>query len=251
MSLKQKSRTDGKKFLQDAFAAEQKHLLAALQLSSKSITHDGEMGEVNENLIINMLRKYLPNRYKVDSGVVVDSCGRTSDQIDVIIYDRQYTPTLLDQENFRFVPAEAVYCVFEVKPEVSKRYYKYAVDKVNSVRGLDRTSVEIPYADGKYGPKPLFKIVSGIISVRMGWEEGFEGKPFKNISNSYGEEERLDCGLSISGHCFDYHDGKILTCPSEQALIFFLFRLLKKLQSLATVPAIDWDAYADTLGQSM
>ena len=54
------------------------------------------------------LRKYLPNRYAVAQGIVVDSNGATSDQIDIIIFDPQYTPTLLDQQSHRFVPAEAV-----------------------------------------------------------------------------------------------------------------------------------------------
>ena len=46
--------------------------------------------------------------------------GRTSDQIDIVIYDRQYTPRLLDQRHHKYIPAEAVYAVFEVKPTLNK-----------------------------------------------------------------------------------------------------------------------------------
>ena len=52
------SKTDGKTFLRSAFAAEQKVLDVRLKLSSASITHDGVMGDVNEQHFIEVLRKY-------------------------------------------------------------------------------------------------------------------------------------------------------------------------------------------------
>ena len=114
------SETDGPKFLRKSFAAEQEILNCKLSLSSTSITHDGVMGEVNEAHFINILRKYLPHRYAVDTAIIIDSNGATSDQIDAVIYDMQYTPTLLDQQKHRYVPAEAVYAVFEVKPTINR-----------------------------------------------------------------------------------------------------------------------------------
>ena len=138
---KNKSKIDGKKFLKNAFALEQKVLQVKLELSAQSITHPGTLGDVNESYVIDVLHKYLPKRYAVDNGIVIDSTGATSDQIDVVIYDNQYTPTLLDQENHRFIPAEAVYAVFEVKPTINKAYLEYAGNKAESVRKLKRTSI--------------------------------------------------------------------------------------------------------------
>ena len=94
---KTKAKIDGKAFLKSAFAAEQEVLAVQLKLSSNTITHDGVMGEVNEQHFIHTLRKYLPKRYSADHGIVIDSNGATSDQIDIVIYDNIYTPTLLDQ----------------------------------------------------------------------------------------------------------------------------------------------------------
>jgi hypothetical protein len=53
----------------------------------------------------------------------------------------------------------------------------------------------------------------------------------------------------VAGHSFDVFDGSVSYAVSEgsNALVFFLFRLLNKLQSLGTVPAIDWNAYAEQL----
>ena len=119
---KNRSNIDGKRFLKEAFALEQKLLQVKFDLSTQSITHPGILGDVNEKYFIDVLRQYLPKRYAVDNGIVIDSIGATSEQIDVIIYDNQYTPTLLDQENHRFVPAKAVYAVFEVKSTINKKY---------------------------------------------------------------------------------------------------------------------------------
>lgn len=247
---KKKSHEDGKKFLREAFTLEQKLLEVKLELSARSVTHPGVLGEVNESYFIEVLRKYLPKRYAVDTGIVTDSLGNTSDQIDVVVYDNQYTPTLLDQQNHRFIPAEAVYAVLEVKPTIDKAYVKYAGQKAASVRGLKRTSIEVVHAGGTFPAKPLFRILAGIVAGKIDWAEGFQSEAFIENFNSLGEIEVLDCGLAVSGSVFDIYSGNIEIGPKDQALAYFLFRLLQKLQSLGTVPAIDWNAYAAALGEN-
>src|SRR3989304_3582556 len=106
---KTKSHENGRQFLQEAFTLEQKLLLVKLELSTPSVTHSGALGQEKEGCFIGFLRKFVRSRYAVDTGIVIDSTGATSDQIDVIIYDNQYNPTLLDQQSHRFVPPKAVY----------------------------------------------------------------------------------------------------------------------------------------------
>ncbi|MBI42370.1 MAG: hypothetical protein CMI11_02535 [Oceanospirillales bacterium] len=245
---KNKSTKDGKKFLQDAFSLEQKVLQTKLELSSQSITHSGVMGEVNESYFIEVLRKYMPRRYAVDTAIVIDSTGATSDQIDVVVYDNQYTPTLLDQERHRFVPAESVYAVFEVKPTINKEYLDYAADKAESVRKLTRTSIPIVHAGGEYPAKPLLPIVAGIVAANIDWADGFNSQSFKTNYGSLQNDHVLDCGLAVSAGCFDVFEGTIQMGPVNNGLVYFIFRFLKKLQSMGTVPAIDWNAYASVLG---
>jgi hypothetical protein len=235
------------KFLQDAVATEQR-VLAELLRSSSRITHAGDRGEVNEQFFIDFLRAYLPNRYTVDKAIVIDSRGGVSHSIDVIIFDRQYTPTLLDNKKHRYVPAEAVYAVFECKPKIDKEYLEYAGKKVGSVRELFRTSVEIPSASGPLEAKPLLPIVGGILAAEVGWTDGL-AKSFQDNHQALVGNQKLDCGFAASGACFDvFSDDESYTFgPPENALAFFAFRLLWKLQSMATVPAVDWLAYAETL----
>lgn len=220
--------------------------------SSNRITHAGDRGEVNEQYFIDFLRKYLPNRYTVDKAIVLDSDGEVSDSIDVVVFDRQYTPTLLDSDKHRYVPAEAVYAIFECKPSIDKGYLEYAGDKAASVRRLKRTSVDIHHAGGKYDAKVPGEIVAGILAIDVDWKDGFLSRSFQETHSSLSGERRVDCGFAASGASFDVFAGDqaFTVGPEKNALAFFAFRLLWKLQSLATVPAVDWMAYANQLSET-
>ncbi len=247
---KRHSENDGPDYLRQAFARVHKRLAFELMHAAETITHDGERGRSTENDWITILRNYLPKRYAVDSGIAVDSTGRTSDQIDVIIFDQQYTPVLLETATIRLIPAEAIYAVFDAKPEINATTLKYASEKAESVRKLTRTSAPIPHAGGVYPAKALFPIIGGILAEKVGWSKGFSDS-FRDqlLSLSQKPSTIIDCGCGLSHGAFDVYekDGKLSFGQQEAGLVFFLFRLLNKLQSLGTVPAIDWNAYASLL----
>lgn len=238
------SRRAGRKFLRTSFQDVQQVLGANLSLAARSISHDGVMGAVNEQHWIQLLRQYLPNRYACDTAIVIDSRGAVSDQIDIVIYDPQYTPRLLTQQSHRYVPAEAVYAVLEAKPTIDRKHLIYAGKKAASVRSLYRTSVAIPQIDGTSLSKQIFPIVAGIVASKVTWTSGF-GPSFRRVLDSLHGNQLLDCGCGLTHGSFDRFadDGSITIGESDGSLIFFLFRLLGKLQSLGTAPAIDWSAY--------
>ncbi|MCJ7789980.1 MAG: hypothetical protein MUP69_07320 [Candidatus Atribacteria bacterium] len=248
MSKENQITSNNTQFLRDAFASDQECLVANLR-SSCRITHRGDRGEVNEQFFIDFLRAYLPNRYTVEKAIVLDSKGSVSDSIDVVVFDRQYTPTLLDNDKHRYVPAEAVYAVFECKPKINKSCLEYTGKKIDSVRRLKRTSTDIHHAGGTFKPKPLFNIIGGILAIDVGWTDGL-GKTFKQIHKELTGLKKVDCGFAATGACFDIfaEKGAYTFGPEKNALAYFAFRLLWKLQSLATVPAVDWMVYANQLG---
>lgn len=249
MSTDETDSPENEKFLRDAFASEQECLAANLK-SSFRITHNGDRGEVNEQFFIDFLRAYLPNRYTVEKAIVLDSLGQVSHSIDVVVFDRQYTPTLLDNDKHRYVPAEAVYAVFECKPTIDKGYLDYAGEKIASVRKLHRTSVDIHHAGGVFKQKELFPILGGILAGEVDWADGL-GESFRKNHQALTGDQQVDCGFAASGACFDiFADQNAYTFgPENNALAFFAFRLLWKLQTLATVPAVDWMAYANRLAE--
>lgn len=80
--------------------------------------------------------------------------------------------------------------------------------------------------------------------------DGFEGA-FRSNMMMLGLDSltALDCGCGLSRGAFDTFDssGDMSFGRQDAGLVFFLFRLLNKLQTLGTVPAIDWNAYAALL----
>lgn len=232
-------------WMREAFMGVQEELVLKLKQASRSISHNGVKGAVNEDHWIDVFRAYLPMRYEVASGFVIDSLGGRSEQIDVVIFDKHFTPTLLGQQSHRYIPAEAVYAVFECKPHFDKNYFEYSGQKAASVRRLKRTSVTVTHAGGNFQPRPPFHIISGIVAAKSSWADGL-GESFQS-NLPEGGEQQLDCGCALDDGAFDFFDGELKLFPAEGGLILFLFRLLAKLQSMGSVPAIDWAAYTKIL----
>ena len=130
------NQNDNSDWLRDAFSDVQSELTHKVHRAARSIKHAPTQGATNEKHWVELFCNYLPTRYRVKSGIVVDSLGQRSDAIDLVVFDGHFTPTLLDQQNHQYIPAEAVYAVFEVKPTIHRKHLKYAGEKAASVRRL-------------------------------------------------------------------------------------------------------------------
>jgi hypothetical protein len=238
--------------LRDVFSALQGRLSAELSASRTALDHPVAKGDAAENNWLSMLDAHLPRRYCVGRGVVVDATGEKSDAIDLLIYDRQYTPLLYNHDGQRIVPAEAVYAVFEVKQHIDKRHIGYAGQKAASVRRLQRTSARVVHAGGDFDPRPPFRIPGGILALDSEWTPGF-GDSFRGALANLPEDQRLDLGCVVHAGAFQVTYGEpgspeLQISPPETALAEFFLRLLARLQALGTVPAIDYRAYGAAFG---
>jgi len=214
----------------------------------KTIGHPGSKGDASENVWIDLLDRYLPTRYQVARAHVVDSLGNFSQQIDVVVFDRQYSPFIFTYENQTIIPAESVYAVFEAKQTADASLVAYAQDKVESVRKLHRTSLPIPHAGGVYPAKPLIPILGGILTFESEWNPAM-GNPLAAVLNSGKGDRQLDLGCIAShGHFFldPGVDGYSFVNECKPATAF-LFKLIARLQFSGTVPMIDIEAYAEWL----
>jgi len=214
----------------------------------RSFGHPGTKGDASESVWIGLLEKYLPKRYQAAKAHVVDSLGAFSDQIDVVVFDRQYSPFIFSYENETIIPAESVYAVFEAKQTANASMVAYAQKKVESVRRLHRTSVPIPYAKGVYPPKPLIPILGGLLTFESEWNPALGSSLEKALAADLGEG-RLDLGCIAShGHFyFDHATATYVTANEMRAATAFLFKLISSLQFSGTVPMIDIEAYAKWL----
>jgi hypothetical protein len=214
----------------------------------KSFGHPGTKGDASENVWISLLEKYLPKRYQAAKAHVVDSLGTFSQQIDVVVFDRQYSPFIFTLENETIIPAESVYAVFEAKQTANAAMVSYAQKKVASVRRLHRTSLPIPYAKGVYPAKPLIPILGGLLTFESEWSPALDASFEKALSADTGDG-RLDIGCVAShGHFFfDQATSTYSLTNEERAATAFLFKLISSLQFSGTVPMIDIEAYAKWL----
>ena len=272
-----------KKKLKSLFGGLQNQTIAQLSTNRESIEHPGSKGGSLENAWIEWLRNYLPNRYSVDKAIVIDNKGNTSHQIDIVIYDNWFTPFIFSQNGFHYIPAEGVYAVFEVKPDIKGTvnkidYIQYAAEKIESVRKLERTSVAMISSGAPVKARPLTKIVGGILAStntyshnnnntienKLKKHTGLKSIDFGCIADygsffvDYEGEEDLDLReeKDFKKRYNDYYNNRMVKeirfSKSENSLVTFFMQLTRYLQqAIGTVPAINLQAYLDKIDEEI
>ncbi|MDC1767490.1 MULTISPECIES: DUF6602 domain-containing protein [Bacteroides] len=256
--------------LKELFHGLQEQMQTSLNVNRMFIGHPGSKGDATEQHWIEFLRTYLPDRYKVDKAIVIDSTGNVSEQMDVVIYDAIYTPFIFKQDGFMYIPAESVYAVFEVKQDV-EGHIEYAAKKVESVRKLKRTSISM-VASGKTTPaRPLTKIIGGILTTTSSYRGN--DTVIKQLEKLKGLQT-LDLGCLCDAGSFyiDYKEtvpedidpikdnrkyiekvyesrevNEIEFSNKNVSLFTFFLQLVSYLKSIGTVPAIDINAYLEAI----
>lgn len=221
-----------------------------LETVRKSFGHPGTKGDASEKVWLELLQTYLPRRYQAEKAHVVDSNGTFSEQIDVVVFDRQYSPFIFCYEGEIIIPAESVYAVFEAKQSINADHVAYAKKKVASVRRLHRTSLPIPHAGGTYAPKSLIPILGGILTFESEWSPAL-GQSLADALANGDPLGRLDLGcVAAHGHfSFDQATDTYEVVTEGKPATAFLFKLISQLQFSGTVPMIDVQAYAQWLSR--
>ena len=122
-------------------------MLSEVANISEAISHAGEKGRNNEQILSDFLKRYLPQRFSVDTGQVVAADGSMSSQTDIIIHDRSNTPALFLGGASVLVPIETAYAVISVKTTLDKTELESAVSQIASVRRL-KNEASFQYSRG-------------------------------------------------------------------------------------------------------
>lgn len=232
------------------FLALQEQLSVSLGFTSV-IPHSVGMGDEAEVNWMQMLSAHLPWRYQIiEKCFVVDYEGSRSQEIDLVLCDRQYTTLIFKAESRLFIPAEAVYAVFEVKQRINRDHIMYASDKIKSVRSLKRTNAAIVHAGGTINTPKLPKpILGGLLTTTNDWSRGLNSS-FMNALRDQDVDGRLDigCVANETGWEVEYEDEiQVDRSVPEHALVYFYIRLLAALQQVGTVPAMDFEVWSTFL----
>lgn len=237
--------------LAEAFRARQQQLESDLGFGRTVSSHPGTLGDASELDWRGMLADFLPRRYGVTKAFVVDVKGRMSQQLDVVIHDRHFSPLLFEVGGAHFIPAESVYAAFEIKQDISRSHVEYAGEKIASVRRLHRTSVGFLTANGRMDAQPPKRILGGLLALHSAWTPMI-GEPLRRVLREREPNAVLDLACVLSAGSFEAEDpaapDDLAVCGDPAtALIFFALRLLKRLQDVATVTAMDLDAYTQSV----
>lgn len=121
--------------------------------ASIKANHNFDLGIEFEIQICKILRDFLPSKYGVCRGFVVNRYGDKAGD-DVIIYDQERFPTLrtLPKDDFTLkeeIPIEAVYAYLEIKHNLTKETLNKALAQVAAVKKLvlQRTQMTIYQMD--------------------------------------------------------------------------------------------------------
>lgn len=237
--------------LPDLFGGLHDKLATELGIARKIFKHPVSKGDVAESGWLEMLRHHLPQRYQLNKAFVIDSRGESSEQIDIVVHDRQYSPFVLHYGDELFVPAESVYAVFEIKQDMDAGQIEYAGAKLASVRRLHRTSLPIKHAGGEYKAKPPERILGGLLCLESNWNPPF-GEALENAIKKAPVDGGLDLGCAVRHGIFEvtYQNSEppvVTASLTDRSLALFVLRLIARLQALATVPCLDVMAYASCL----
>lgn len=253
--------------LKALFADLQDEMQASLNADRRHIAHNGSMGDATEARWIDFFTHYLPNRYKVDKAMVIDHKGNVSQQMDIVLYDAVFTPFIFNKDGFKYIPAEGVYAVFEVKQDINGNI-EYAGKKFESVRQLERTSAPMIASGDVRPPRALTPIIGGILTTSCSYTQ--QDTIVENIKKQCGLRH-VDIGCCLDRFAFQtiYKNGcsilgtdqsavrhyynnleieKFIFSKPENSLFVFFLRLFNMLKDIGTVAAIDINAYLKEIG---
>lgn len=221
--------------------------------AGKLFAHPTAKGDLKEGAWRDVLTKFLPSRYQVSNAFVLDAHGHTSQQVDLVIHDRHFCPLLFEEHGQRYIPAESVFAVFEVRPALDKGVVEYAQEKARSVRRLHRTSLALVDRGRARPPREPFEIIAGVLTTESAWSPSF-GDPLVAALNDDQTDGRLQLGCALKHGAFEAFyatDGaagaEIDVSTDEGALLFFLLRLFHELQAIGSPMAIDLREYTRSL----
>ncbi len=104
--------------------------------AQRSLSHAGLKGEANEETVREFLKQYLPKTLDITTGMLVDSEGNQSRQLDIIISDSAKTPILFQSGDTRVIPVECAYAVIEVKAFLDKTELEKSYKNMQSIKSL-------------------------------------------------------------------------------------------------------------------
>ncbi len=102
---------------------------------SEQFNHNGNLGNNRENILKKFLEEKLPPKFGIGKGEIASPYFGHSKQCDVIIYDREKSPLLFQNEDNIFL-IEGVYGIIEVKSKLSKEKLLEGLENIKAFKKM-------------------------------------------------------------------------------------------------------------------
>jgi hypothetical protein len=231
-----------------------------------ALTHPGLKGLSFEESFRKFMKAYLPNSLNVSTGILFDSKGNTSRQLDIIISDSLKTPIYFKSGDLRVIPVECAYGVIEIKAYLDSKELDNIFNNMLSVRKLEKVAFYKPelyfrgiHTDNLYGKSwkiwPTNYLVFAYDSVNLVDIANNISKFHRD--NNFPEHSRIDmvCVLDKGVICNQLEDGtynalpepksNLCVCNTSKALLLF-YSLYSRYLFQARIPNF---RFTDYLGQ--
>jgi hypothetical protein len=115
-------------------------------LARTLVKHAAEKGRIVESVVKSALRGILPGRFSIGTGFAITASGRTSPQLDLVIYDGYLNSPIILEGGTGLFPIECVYGFVEVKSKLDGQEIDKFTKTVKSVRDLADEKRFVAYA---------------------------------------------------------------------------------------------------------
>lgn len=164
--------------------------------------HAGLKGHLREILINDLFVPVVPPEVKIGTGKLVSATGKTSPQLDVILYAPAILPPFLFDAKTGYFPAESALYAIEVKSKLTAATLQSAIESARKTRSLDLLPTQhwVPNPSGKRPVKGTPAGTPGAVNALFAYHSDLSG----------------DVSTELDRY-FDY-DLKAATSPALQVL---------------------------------
>lgn len=209
------------------------------QLSIKVDNHHLTAGYNREKIWLDLFRQIIPMKFAIRQGVfLIDSQGRVSKEVDIAVFDEQYTPYIFNYGNIHFIPIEAVAVVIQCKSEnvSGKKNEKILTDWVKSVQEQQTSpnSIARMAVNMSITPPPTQKATTPIkilCTQKKCFTEdgepkfGFDIVIFPELKKTDKEKKEYKLTVSFSRRIDNlYKAYHFFNCPPEEFKDFAIFK---------------------------
>lgn len=222
--------------------------------------HPGLKGNSFEEIFRKFLREYLPESLDISTGLLVDSNGNFSKQLDVIISDKAKTPIFFRSGDIRVIPIECAYAVIEIKAFLNSKELDKAFENMKSVKILEKKAYYKPtgaitYSDNLYGKEweiwPVNYYIFAYDSTNL--VKLAERMHNKNVNENLSEHLRIDtiCVLDKGVICNETDhkidalpkpESNLRVAPTVRSLLLF-YTLISVYLNQARIPYFRFNDY--------